>query len=43
MIECAVSLNAEYIITGNKALLEMGDYMRIRIVSPKEFLALYGV
>jgi len=43
LIECAVSLDAEYIITGDKALLEICDYMKIRVVSPKEFLALYGI
>jgi len=38
-IECAVSLNAEFIVSGDKALLAIQDYMGIRIVTPKEFLA----
>ncbi|HEY6171485.1 MAG TPA: putative toxin-antitoxin system toxin component, PIN family [Candidatus Kapabacteria bacterium] len=37
-IECAVSLNAEYIITGDKALRAIGEYENIKIVTPKEFL-----
>jgi putative PIN family toxin of toxin-antitoxin system len=37
-IECAVSLNADFIISGDKALLSIQDYMGIRIVTPKEFL-----
>ncbi len=37
-IECAVSLNAEYIITGDKALRAVGQYKNIKIVTPKEFL-----
>ena len=37
-IECAVALKAEFVITGNKALKEIQEYMNIKIVSPKEFL-----
>jgi putative PIN family toxin of toxin-antitoxin system len=37
-IECAVSLNADFIVSGDKALLAIQDYMGIRIVTPKEFL-----
>ena len=37
-IECAVALKADYIITGDKALNAVGDYMGISIVSPREFL-----
>jgi len=37
-IECAVTLNTRYIITGDKALRDIGDYMGINIVTPKEFL-----
>jgi hypothetical protein len=38
-IECAVALNAEVIISGDKALTGIENYMGIRIVTPKEFLA----
>ncbi len=40
-IECAVALKAEFVITGDKALLEIQDYMAIKIVSPKDFLNSY--
>jgi putative PIN family toxin of toxin-antitoxin system len=36
--ECAVALKAEYIISGDKALIKIKDYMGIKIVTPKEFL-----
>jgi hypothetical protein len=38
-IECAVALKAQYIITGDKALRDVDDYMGIKIVTPREFLA----
>jgi putative PIN family toxin of toxin-antitoxin system len=37
-IECAVALKAEAIVTGDKALLSLGQYMNIEILSPLEFL-----
>ena len=37
-IECAVALNAAYIITGDKALLDIKKYMTIQIVTPRRFL-----
>ena len=37
-IECAVALNAEVIISGDRALTGIKNYMGIRIVTPKEFL-----
>ena len=37
-IECAVALNASYIITGDKALKAIKDYMGVRIMSPRAFL-----
>ena len=37
-IECAVALKAEFVISGDKALKEIKDYMNIKIVSPREFL-----
>lgn len=40
-IECAVALNAAFIITGDKALAEIQDYMAIKILSPKDFLSSY--
>jgi putative PIN family toxin of toxin-antitoxin system len=38
-IECAVALKAEYIITGDKALTIIQDYMSIKIVRPKDFVS----
>ena len=40
-IECAVALKAEVIITGDKVLRAMGEYMGIKILSPQEFLKTY--
>jgi len=40
-IECAVALRAEIIITGDKALGTMGEYMGIKILTPLEFLKTY--
>lgn len=37
-IECAVALKAEFVISGNKALTAIQDYMGMRIVTPGEFL-----
>jgi len=37
-IECAVALGAEVVITGDKALKDIGNYMGIRILGPAEFL-----
>ena len=37
-IECAVALKAEFVITGDKALKAIQEYMNIKIVNPKEFL-----
>lgn len=40
-IECAVALKAECIVTGDKALRDIGTYMGIRVVNPREFLKLF--
>jgi putative PIN family toxin of toxin-antitoxin system len=37
-IECAVALKADFVISGDKNLIAIQDYMSIRIVTPKEFL-----
>lgn len=37
-IECAVALMAECIVTGDKALRAVKNYMGIRILTPSEFL-----
>ncbi len=41
-IECAVALNSKFIITGDKALREIEEYMGIKIQSPRQFLDEYS-
>lgn len=41
-IECAVELNADYIVTGDKALLEVSKYHNTLIVTPKHFVDLFS-
>jgi len=40
-IECAVALHSTCIITGDSHLSAIKNYMGIKILSPKEFLAGY--
>ena len=40
-IECAVALKAGFVITGDKALIDIEDYMAIKIISPTDFLSIY--
>jgi len=40
-IECAVVLKAEVIITGDKALKKIKEYLGIKIFTPREFLKIY--
>lgn len=40
-IECAVALKAEVIITGDKSMEAMKEYMRIKILAPQKFLKDY--
>jgi predicted nucleic acid-binding protein len=37
-----VALKAEVIITGDKSLKEVKDYMGIKIMPPRQFLENYG-
>ena len=37
-LECAVALEADFIVSGDKALQETETYGRIKILSPKSFL-----
>ena len=37
-IECAVALKADVIVTGDRALLDIGSYMGIRILGPQQLL-----
>jgi putative PIN family toxin of toxin-antitoxin system len=38
IIECAVAGRAELVVTGDKALLELGTYRKIRLVTLREYL-----
>jgi uncharacterized protein len=38
VLECAVAGGADYIVSGDKHLLSLGEYAGIRILSPAEFL-----
>jgi len=38
ILECAIAGKAEAIVTGDKAILQLGDYQRIRILSLKDYL-----
>jgi putative PIN family toxin of toxin-antitoxin system len=40
-IECAVALKADVIISGDKALQQVKEYLNIRILNLHEFLKLY--
>ncbi len=40
VIECAVAARARYIVSGDKHLLELGEYAGIVILNPVGFLAL---
>jgi uncharacterized protein len=39
VLECAVVANANYIVTGDKHLLCLGDYQNILILKATDFLA----
>lgn len=41
-IECAVALKADAIITGDREVLNIKEYISIRILSPQQFLENYG-
>ena len=40
-IECAMALKAEAIVTGDKAIEAVGEYMGIKISTPQRFLKSY--
>lgn len=41
-IECAVALKAVAVITGDKAVLDIKNYMGIQILTPRHFLDRFG-
>lgn len=42
LFECAVELEAKLIVTGDKAVRNVGRYVDIDVVTPAEFLERYG-
>lgn len=38
IIEAAIESNADYVVTNDKHLLKIGQYQKIKIVTPAEFL-----
>lgn len=42
-IECALSCDADFIISGDKHLLKMKEYAGIKIFKAKEFLSVFSV
>ena len=38
ILECAAECNADYIISGDKHLLDLGNYRKIKIVNAADFL-----
>ncbi len=41
ILECAISSKADYIITGDKHLLDMKEFCGVKIVNAKQFLDIY--
>ena len=41
ILECAVSCNADYIISGDSHLLDLKQYKNIKIISARKFLDIY--
>jgi len=41
-VACALALKAAYIVTGGKALLDVGHYEGIEVVTPRAFLDMMG-
>lgn len=42
ILECALTAHAKVIVTGDRAMLELGEYKGIRIVTLREFLGAIG-
>jgi putative PIN family toxin of toxin-antitoxin system len=42
-IACPLALKAQYVVSGDKALLDVRQYQGINIITPREFLEIRGV
>jgi putative PIN family toxin of toxin-antitoxin system len=40
ILECAIAAKSEYLVTGDKHLLKIGQYAGTRIISPADFVAM---
>ena len=38
ILECGIAADADYIVTGDRGLLELGTYRNVRILNPHAFL-----
>ena len=43
VLECAVAANADYIVSGDKHLLDLGEYEGIQILAPAGFIAVLNL
>ncbi|MGE5297807.1 MAG: putative toxin-antitoxin system toxin component, PIN family [Acidobacteriaceae bacterium] len=41
LLESAITSGSEYLITSDKEVLKVGEYQGVKIVTPKEFWAIY--
>ena len=42
ILECAAASESEYVVTGDKHLLNFGQYLEVKIVTPADFLEIYA-
>ena len=42
ILECAAASGSDYLVSGDKHLLKLGQYQGIKIVSPADFIQLQG-
>ena len=43
ILATAVSAQADYLVTGDRQLLALGEYQGVRIVTPRDFAAILGL
>lgn len=41
ILECAISSDSEFLITGDRHLLKLGSFERTKIITPAQFLAIF--
>ncbi len=40
ILECAIAAGAELVVTGDRAMLELGEYEGVRLISLRDYLAI---